>query len=117
MPSVLVVDDEPALLQFVTIVLRQRGYHVLTASNGVEGLMVYSSYRVKVDLVLTDVQMPGMNGIEMAKRLHALNPNLKILLMSGYVPDGVEVPQGLRLLDKPFLPNQLMEAVQEMLAA
>jgi len=117
MPSVLVVDDEHALLQFVSMVLQQSGYSVLTASNGVEGLMVYSSYHAKVDLVLTDVQMPGMNGVEMAKRLRSLNPEIRILLMSGYVPDDVEVPQGLRLLNKPFRPHTLMEAVKEMLAA
>jgi len=117
MPSVLVVDDEPALLQFVSMVLQQSGYTVLTASNGVEALMVYSSYHEKVDVVLTDVQMPGMNGIELTKRLRAINPEIKILLMSGYVPDGLAVPHGVRLLSKPFLPNRLMEAVKEMLPA
>ena len=87
MPSVLVVDDEPVIVQLVAMVLKQIGYAVLTASGGVEALMVYSSYHAKVDLVLTDVVLPGMNGVELANRIRALDPTVKVLLMSGSVPD------------------------------
>jgi CheY-like chemotaxis protein len=116
MPNVLVVDDEPSLVQFVGMVLEQNGYTVLQASNGVEALMVYSSYHTRVDVVLTDVQMPGMNGIELAKRFRALNPLVRILLMSGYVPDDLEIPPGLMLLEKPFMPKQLIRALEQTLA-
>ena len=115
MPSVLVVDDEPVIVQLVAMVLKQNGYAVLTASGGVEALMVYSSYHSKVDLVLTDVVLPGMNGVELANRIRALDPTVKIVLMSGSVPDDIKVPPELQLLTKPFLPTQLIKVVEQTL--
>ena len=115
MPSVLVVDDEPVIVQFAAMVLKQNGYGVLTASGGVEALMVYSSYQSKVDLVLTDVVMPGMNGVELANRIRAFDPTIKILLMSGSVPDDIKVPPDLQLLAKPFIPKQLIKIVEQTL--
>jgi CheY-like chemotaxis protein len=117
MANVLVVDDEPGLLQLIVMVLKQHGHTVLSASNGVEGLMVYSSYHGNIDLVLTDVQMPGMNGIEMAERVRAINPGARILLMSGFVPDNLAVPGEFQLIRKPFMPKQLVEYVAQALAA
>jgi CheY-like chemotaxis protein len=116
MASVLLVDDERFLLDFVSMVLRQAGHDVLSASNGVEALMIYSSYRSNIDLVLTDVLMPSMNGVELAGRLRALNPELPILLMSGFIPDEIAVPDNLQLLQKPFQPGQLLEAIRQSLA-
>jgi two-component system, cell cycle sensor histidine kinase and response regulator CckA len=116
MASILVVDDEASLVQLVTMILRQSAYTVLSASSGVEALMVYSSYRTEVDLVLTDIMMPGMNGIELAQRIRALKPTVKILLMSGFTPDNIEVPGDLPLLKKPFLPARLIETVEAILA-
>ena len=115
MPSVLVVDDEPVIVQLIAMVLKQNGYAVLTASGGVEALMVYSSYHSKVDLVLTDVVLPGMNAVELANRIRALDPTVKILLMSGSVPDGIKVPPELQLLAKPFVPTQLIKVVEQTL--
>jgi two-component system, cell cycle response regulator CpdR len=117
MANVLVVDDEPALLQLVTMVLKQSGHTVLTASSGVEALMLYSSYQSKVDLVLSDVMMPGMNGIELAKRCRALNAGVRILLMTGYMSGNLEVPHDIQVLQKPFLPAHLIEVVEQTLQA
>ena len=117
MANILVVDDEPGLLQFVGMILKQNGHTVLSASSGVEALMLYSSYRSEIHLVLTDVQMPGMNGIELAERLRAVHPTVKVVLMSGFVPDDIEVPKDLQLLTKPFLPDRLVAAVEQTLAA
>jgi two-component system, cell cycle sensor histidine kinase and response regulator CckA len=117
MANILVVDDEPSLLQLVIMILKQNGHTVLSASSGVEALMLYSSYRSEVHLVLTDVQMPGMDGIELARRLRALNPSVKIVLMSGFVPDDIELPKDLQLLSKPFPPNLLVAVVDQTLAA
>jgi CheY-like chemotaxis protein len=80
-----------------------------------EALMVYSSYQSKVDLVLTDVVMPGMNGVELANRIRAFDPTIKILLMSGSVPDDIKVPPDLQLLAKPFIPKQLIRIVEQTL--
>jgi CheY-like chemotaxis protein len=117
MANILVVDDEPSLLQFVVMILTQNGHTIISATNGIEALMVYSSYRSEVHLVLTDVLMPGMNGIELAERLRALHPAVKIVLMSGFVPDDIKVPKDLQLITKPFLPDQLVAAVEQTLAA
>jgi CheY-like chemotaxis protein len=116
MAGVLVVDDDSALLGLVTMLLQQGGYTVLSTSNGVEALMVYSSYRSSIDLVLSDVLMPGMNGVELAGRLRALNPALPILLMSGFVPDEIAIPEDLQLIPKPFNPSRLVEMIEEALA-
>ncbi len=117
MANVLVVDDQPSLLQLVSMILTQTGHTVLCASSGVEALMVFSSYHSKIDLVLTDLQMPGMNGIELLNRIRALDPSVSVLLMSGFVPENLEIPEGLRLLNKPFPPGELVEAVEQALAA
>lgn len=115
MANVLVVDDEPGIVQLLTLVLKQNGHTVVSATNGVEGLMVYSSYHSNIDLVLADVVMPGMNGVELVARLRMIDPAVKILLMSGAVPAGIEAPEDLRLLRKPFPPQVLLEAVEQML--
>jgi two-component system, cell cycle sensor histidine kinase and response regulator CckA len=117
MANVLVVDDEPMIVQLVTMALKQNGYTVLIASGGVEALMVYSSYHSQIDLVLTDVVMPGMNGVELAERIRAQDPTVNILLMSGSVPEDIKVPPDLQLLAKPFVPTQLLKIVEQTLEA
>ncbi len=83
MATVLVVDDDEGIRQIVALILQQNGHQALLACNGLEALMVYSSYRASFDLVLTDVDMPQMDGIELAARIRAGDPYKKILLMSG----------------------------------
>ena len=117
MATVLLVDDERSLLDFVSMVLREAGHDVLNASNGVEALMIYSSYKSSIDLVLTDIVMPGMNGVELAARLRALNPKLLILLMSGFVPGDITVPHDIQVLQKPFQPSRLLDAICQSLEA
>jgi CheY-like chemotaxis protein len=117
MANILVVDDETSLLQLVTMILGQAGHTVLSASSGVEALMVFASYPHKFDLILSDVLMPGMTGIELVRRIRALDPSVKVLLMSGFVPEGVEVPGDLRLFKKPFAPADLLATVKQELAA
>jgi two-component system, cell cycle sensor histidine kinase and response regulator CckA len=116
MATVLVVEDNEALRQLVVMLLQQKGYNVLSACNGLEGLMVYSSYHTRLDLVLTDIDMPQMNGIALATRIRALDPSRKIVFMSGASDD----PEGLGsypLLSKPFRPDELIAAVEGALKA
>jgi two-component system, cell cycle sensor histidine kinase and response regulator CckA len=116
MAAVLVVEDNEAVRQLVVMLLEQKGHKVLCANNGLEGLMVYSSYRARVDLVLTDIDMPQMNGIALATRIRALDPSRKIVFMSGASDD----PEGLGsypLLSKPFRPDELIAAVEGALKA
>src|SRR5215468_10987464 len=98
MATVLVVDDDEGVRNITAMILKQKGHDILQASNGLEALMIYSSYRQKIDLVLTDVDMPQINGLELAARIRARDPSKKILLMSGQPLDRVEGPDNCPLL-------------------
>jgi CheY-like chemotaxis protein len=116
MATVLVVDDDAAVRRLVVATLQQAGYTVVSASNGLEALMLYASYATQIDLVITDVQMPEMNGVELAARIRATASSTKVLLMSGCLPAEVaHLPEGYPLLCKPFGAAQLLTAAQGML--
>ena len=115
MATILVVDDDPGMRQIVTLVLKQKGHNILSASNGVEALMVYSSYRQSLDMVLTDIDMPEMSGIELASRIRAGDPSGKILFMSGREPDNMKGFEGYPILSKPFALDKLVAAVEQVL--
>ena len=114
MAAVLVIDDDGAVRQLLKLILQQKGYEVLLASNGLEGLMVYTTYHSRIDLVLTDVDMPELNGIELANRIRAREPSKSILLMSGRPAEDPQRPD-LPIFPKPFRPDQLIEAVEAAL--
>ena len=110
MATALVVDDDPGVCRFARMVLEQSGHVVLSASNGVEALIIYASYHSCVDVVVTDVNMPEMGGIELAARIHAMHPSKRIVLMTGSILEGV--PAYCTMLIKPFPPDELTAAVQ-----
>jgi CheY-like chemotaxis protein len=116
MATVLLVDDDEGVRMLATVVLKSHGLDILSASNGLEALMVYSSYRRIVDMVLTDVDMPQMNGLELASRIRARDPGRRILLMSGRPLNESDCPPDCVFLQKPFLPDQLIAAVDGVLA-
>jgi len=82
--TVLVVDDEPMVLAFVEEGLRRLGYKVLAAADGRQACEVYSSHSRQIDMVLLDMVMPGTTGLEACRRLREINPNVKVILSSGY---------------------------------
>src|SRR5260370_24345910 len=86
---ILCVDDEASLCEFCSTVLASEGYRVLTAGNGTEALKICANAG-PIDLILVDVVMDGMNGIELAKRIEVLEGAPRIALISGYSPDEVE---------------------------
>jgi len=100
--TVLVAEDEETVRRFVRIVLEREGFRVLEAENGVEAVSVFEAAGSKVDLLLTDVVMPQMGGSELAARLLAASPGLRVIFMSGYVNDGALL-QGLNERQAPFL--------------
>jgi signal transduction histidine kinase/CheY-like chemotaxis protein len=115
--TVLVVEDEEAVRQFAVESLQRHGYQVLSASSGEEALKVAGSYGGTIHLLLTDVVMPGMKGPELAGRLRAQRPGLRVLLMSGYAAD-VVTSGDLRdaaLMAKPFSPAALSQTVRNAL--
>jgi CheY-like chemotaxis protein len=115
MPTVLVVDDDEHVGRIAAMILMQKGYDVLKASNGLEALMVYSTYRQKIDLVLTDVDMPQMNGLELAARIRGRDPARRILLMSGGTSENLGSSKDYPFVAKPFLSIQLIAAVEAAL--
>jgi len=113
--TVLVVEDEETVRRLAAEVLRQAGYAVETASDGAGALRVLRERRDGVRLVLTDTVMPGMSGRELATRLSAERPGLKVIFMSGYVERGIEGAGGQAFLEKPFTPHGLLAKVREIL--
>jgi PAS domain S-box-containing protein len=119
--TILVVEDEAAVRSLARDVLTRLGYEVLTASDGREALNVAKRYRRHIDLLVSDVVLPQLRGVEVADRLRARRPGLRVLYISGYtetaiVHDGLLDP-GVNFLAKPFRPADLGNRVREVLDA
>ena len=84
--KILLVDDEPNVLNLASLVIKGAGHPVLTSKNGVEGLEAFAGAQDSITVLVTDVQMPLMDGIEMAKALKAKKKDLKVIFISGYSP-------------------------------
>jgi two-component system, cell cycle sensor histidine kinase and response regulator CckA len=119
--TVLVVEDEEAVRHLVCRVLRAKGYRVLEAPNAESALLVAGSTPAPIDLLVTDMVMPGMGGTTLAAELVAVRPALRVLFITGYAPEAVErrgrLPDAGGLLEKPFSADQLARRVREILAA
>ncbi len=117
--TVLLVEDEPSLLKLGKMILENLGYKVLTAGTPGEAIELAEKHAGKIDLLLTDVIMPEMNGRELANRLLSLYPHLKSLYMSGYTANVIAhhgvLDEGVHFLQKPFTPQSLAAKVREAL--
>ena len=114
---ILLVEDNPDVRQFVRQVLEISGYQVSEAGNGIEALKIWKTNAPQFDLLLTDMVMPGgLNGGQLAERLRADRPKLKVVFMSGYNPDivGKIQPQSC-FIQKPYSIDVLMQTVRECL--
>ncbi len=106
-PTLLIVDDEPSMLELLSLMLEAEGYHVLKAKNSDEALDISSAYHGEIKLLITDVKMdPAMTGYELAQCLRLMRVEIKVLYLSGYSDQEMvlwEVEQGLAsFLGKPF---------------
>jgi two-component system cell cycle sensor histidine kinase/response regulator CckA len=119
--TILLVEDEEGLRALNARGLTSRGYTVLEAGNGVEALEVLASRGGEVDLVVSDVVMPEMDGPTLLKEMRRRNPDLKVIFVSGYAEDAFEknLPEGgqFAFLAKPFTLKQLVAAVKETIAS
>jgi signal transduction histidine kinase/DNA-binding response OmpR family regulator len=118
--TVLVVEDEPELRQMVCEILRQAGYTTLSAGSGPEAIPVWQSHAGRIDLLLTDMVMPGnMSGKELAEKLKTANPRLKAIYTSGYsvevMAEDWGMKRGLNFLQKPYHPRALLKVVRDCL--
>jgi two-component system, cell cycle sensor histidine kinase and response regulator CckA len=116
---ILVVEDEEAVCRLTARVLSSSGYEVIEAANSGEALAVLETHPESVDLLLTDVVMPQMSGMELLGRLRQRNPKLKVLYMSGYPQQMIAAQGGIDgpLVEKPFTGKGLLEAVDDVFAA
>jgi CheY-like chemotaxis protein len=119
--TILVVEDEDQVRTIVKRALERAGYAVLSAPNPQEALSLCDALPDPIDLLLTDVVMPRMNGRELYERLHELRPDMKVLFMSGYTDDAIlrhgVLDEGVPFLQKPILPSRLTRKVRETLDA
>lgn len=120
--TVLVVENEPAIREITTAILRDLAYCVLEAANGMEALEVFGENANKVDLLLADVVLPGgMRGSEVARRITESRPEVRVLFMSGYSEDAIlhhgRLDPGVQLISKPFRREQLAHKVAEVLGS
>ena len=109
--TILLVDDDEKILRYVSHILNAARYTVLLANNGQQAMQQSTDYGGEIDLLLTDFQMPGMSGVELATKLSAKRPQMKVLMMSGF-PDGMLVlNEGWHFMAKPFISSQLLALI------
>jgi CheY-like chemotaxis protein len=120
--TIFVVEDEPTLRALVRRVLERGGYEVIEASSGLAALELWKENKAHVDLLLTDMVMPdGLSGRQLAEKLKADNPNLKVVFTTGYSPDLIgkdfTLREGVNFLQKPYPPQKLVQTVRNGLAS
>jgi CheY-like chemotaxis protein len=117
--TVLLVEDEESVRQLVRETLAAKGYEVMEAENGEDGVAIAARHKGKIDLVITDVVMPGMGGRELVKQLAQTRPETKVLYLSGYTEDAIvsegTIESGAAFLQKPFTLQNLSRKVREVL--
>ena len=117
--TILLVEDDEAVRSVAWRALVRFGYQIVAASGGEKAIEMATSFDEPIDLLLTDIMMPGMNGVEVASAVSRLRPGISVLFMSGYA-DPELVRQGLvepdtHFLQKPFTPYELAERIRHIL--
>lgn len=117
--TILLVEDEPMVRNAAERILRSAGYRVLSASNGGEALLLCEEEDGRIDLLLTDVVMPKMSGRDLAERLKAVHPDLRVLFTSGYTDNAIVhhgvLDAGTQFIGKPFSVAALTTKVRSVL--
>jgi signal transduction histidine kinase/CheY-like chemotaxis protein len=119
--TILIVEDESSLNALVRSILERYGYHVFSAATGLEALRIWDQHPEQIDLVLTDLVMPGeLNGAQVAQRLQAQKPGLKVIYTSGYSADLMneglgELVEGVNFIQKPYRPHLLAQTIRRCL--
>ena len=117
--TILLVEDEPAVRELAVALLRSYGYEVIEAANADEAMRLYNSRAAPIHLLLTDVVMPGLNGVELSKRLRLRDPQLKVVFVSGYADSVIlrhgAPDAGVNFVQKPYRPAHLASKIREVL--
>ena len=119
--TVLLVEDEPAVQYSLQRILTADGYTVLTATNGNDALKLFTARNRDIDLLITDLVMPGLGGRALAKECNALNNTLKVIYISGYTRDSLLSQQtfeeGTEFIEKPFTREIILDRIGRVLRA
>ncbi|MGU3305742.1 response regulator [Pseudomonas sp. M5A4_2d] len=113
--TLLVVEDDAIVRMLIVDVLEELEFTVVEAADGEAALVIVENTDQVIDLMMTDVGLPDMNGKDLAKKVRELRPALPILFASGYA-DSIDVPPGMQVIGKPFSIDQLRDKVKSMLA-
>jgi CheY-like chemotaxis protein len=113
--TILIVDDDPLVLKVVSTALAVGNYDILNAWNGPEAIRQAREHGGTIHLLLSDFQMPGMTGIELATSICKERPEMRVLLMSGFDGGMLILNEGWHFLAKPFIPSQLRAIVANLL--
>ncbi|QOY86769.1 PAS domain S-box protein [Paludibaculum fermentans] len=118
--TVLVVEDDESVRGIAVGILKHYGYQVLQAANGGDALAMQNRFEGRIDLVISDLMMPGMSGTELVQHLQCANPQLKVLYVSGYAGESIRKEEflstGARFVPKPYTPETLLRVVRELLS-
>ncbi|HEV3459521.1 MAG TPA: response regulator [Thermoanaerobaculia bacterium] len=115
METVLLVEDDEGLRLLARLALEPYGYAVLAAANGDQALEIGRRHLGPIHILVTDIQVPGMRGPELAERIASLRPGIKVLFMSGGIASHENLPAKAALLDKPFAIDALARKVRQVL--
>ncbi len=119
--TLLLVDDDIDMRQMAQALLERRGYHALTASDGAEAVSIFTARRAEIKAILTDVTMPVMDGIELVRRIRALDARVPIIVTSGFSSEDQEQEllgqANLTFLQKPFTPDDLYQCLAKVLSS
>ncbi|KMT52902.1 response regulator [Pseudomonas fildesensis] len=113
--TILVVEDDAIVRMLIADVLEELEFKVLEAADGEQALKMVERNDQMIDLMMTDMGLPGMSGKDLATQVRVLRPALPILFASGYA-ESIEVPPGMQVIAKPFSIDQLRDKVKSMLA-
>ncbi|GFO63632.1 response regulator [Geomonas paludis] len=108
--TILLVDDEPQIRSMMFALLVNRGYKVIQAADGLDALEKFKVNPQEIDLVVTDIIMPRLDGLSSIKIMRTITPSIKVLLMSGYAAEQPP-PDGVSFIMKPFFPADFLQAV------
>ena len=113
--TILLAEDEPPIRELLSKILNSAGYQVLVASDGKRALTI-AEQTEKIDLLLSDVVMPEMSGVELAKALKSKRPEIRIMLTSAYPQGTLLIDSGWHFIPKPFFPQRLLDEVRKALS-
>ena len=118
---VLVVEDDPLIRDYEVETLRRAGFEVLAAMNGIEGSALFARNFHEMDLIVTDITMPGMTGLELAAFARKIRADVKVVIASGSIEkeqrEAAMRIENSRFVAKPFTPQELLDAIGELFSA